>query len=99
MIMGVYNFSDVTLSEEDNRVYIDLAMWYDNLPDHKDDPLYDGRGHKILPAVTCSCESCEKYINDEQCEGYNTFELSDNQFKQYFENGRIGCPAYKRKEN
>lgn len=46
-----------------------------------------------------SCESCEKNINDERCEGYNKFELSDNQFTQYFENGKIGCPAYERKEN
>lgn len=96
---GVYNFSDVKIDETDHRVYIELAMWHDNLPDHKAEPLDDGRGRKILPAFTASCESCEKNINYEKCEGHNNFELSDNQFKQYFEDGRIGCPAYKRKEN
>lgn len=54
----------------------------------------------ITVVCSCqSCESCEKNINDERCEGYSKFELSDNQFNQYFENGKVGCPAYKRKEN
>lgn len=96
---GVYNFGEVTLSPEDNRVYVELMMWNDDLPAHKDEPLYNGRGRKILPSPQACCETCKKNINCEKCEGYDKFELSDNQFKQYFENGRIGCPAYRRKEN
>lgn len=45
----VYNFSDVTISEGDNRVYIEIAMWHDNLPVHAEHPLKDGRGREILP--------------------------------------------------
>lgn len=45
----VYNFSDVVLDENDKRVYIEIAMWHDNLPAHKNSPLKDSRGNEILP--------------------------------------------------
>lgn len=45
----VYNFSDVVIDERDGRVYIEIAMWHDNLPAHAEHPLKDGRGREILP--------------------------------------------------
>lgn len=45
----VFNFSDVVIDETDNRVYIEIAMWHDNLPIHEDNPLKDGHGRDILP--------------------------------------------------
>lgn len=45
----VFNFSDVVIDEADNRVYIEIAMWHDNLPVHAENPLKDGRGKVILP--------------------------------------------------
>ncbi len=45
----VYNFSNVSISESDDRVYIEIAMHHDNLPSHAANPLRDGRGHEILP--------------------------------------------------
>lgn len=45
----VYNFSDVVIDDRDDRVYIEVAMWHDNLPAHKEHSLRDGRGNQILP--------------------------------------------------
>lgn len=45
----VYNFSGVKVSEQDNRVYVQIAMWHDNLPAHRENPLKDGHGRDILP--------------------------------------------------
>lgn len=45
----VYNFSDVVTDAKDNRVYVEIAMWHDNLPSHANSPLNDGRGNPILP--------------------------------------------------
>lgn len=45
----VYNFSDVVIDEKDDRVYVEIAMWHDNLPIHEDNPLKDGHGRDILP--------------------------------------------------
>lgn len=45
----VYNFSNVVIDEDDNRVYVEIAMWHDNLPSHKVNHLKDGRGKDILP--------------------------------------------------
>jgi len=50
----VYNFSNVTIDEDENRVYVEIAMWHDNLPAHKDNPLKDGRGREILPQEAAS---------------------------------------------
>lgn len=46
---GVFNFSDVKVNEDDDRVYVEIAMWHDNLPAHVGHPLKDGRGRDILP--------------------------------------------------
>lgn len=46
---GVYNFSDVAVNEKDDRVYVKIAMWHDNLPAHEVIPIKDSRGHVILP--------------------------------------------------
>lgn len=45
----VYNFSNVSVNEGDNRVYVEIAMFHDNLPSHKDSPIQDSRGRDILP--------------------------------------------------
>lgn len=45
----VFNFSDVVIDETDDRVYVEIAMWHDNLPVHAENPLYDSRGKVILP--------------------------------------------------
>lgn len=45
----VFNFSGVQVSEQDNRVYVQIAMWHDNLPAHRENPLKDGYGRVILP--------------------------------------------------
>lgn len=45
----VFNFSGVSIDENDNRVYVNIAMWHDNLPSHEQHPLTDGRGREILP--------------------------------------------------
>ena len=45
----VFNFSDVKIDEEFDRVYVEIAMWHDNLPAHAEHPLKDGRGRDILP--------------------------------------------------
>lgn len=45
----VYNFSNVVVDETENRVYVEIAMWHDNLPAHAENPLKDGRGRAILP--------------------------------------------------
>lgn len=44
----VYNFSDVVVDKADGRVYIEIAMYHDNLPVHAENPLHDNRG-KIIP--------------------------------------------------
>lgn len=46
---GLFNFSDVTIDEEDNRVYVEIAMYHDNLPTHAVTPLHNARGKAILP--------------------------------------------------
>lgn len=45
----VYNYGGVDIHEGDNRVYVELLMFHDNLPSHKDNPLKDGRGSLMLP--------------------------------------------------
>lgn len=45
----LFNFSDVVIDEGDDRVYIEIAMWHDNLPAHAANPLRDGRGRIIRP--------------------------------------------------
>lgn len=45
----VFNFSDVTLDKINNRVYVEVAMWHDNLPAHRANPIKDGRG-RVIPA-------------------------------------------------
>ena len=45
----VYNFSDVVIDEKDDRVYVEIAMWHDNLPAHAEHPLRDVHGKEILP--------------------------------------------------
>lgn len=45
----VFNFSNVVINESENRVYVEIAMWHDNLPVHAASPLKDGRGRDILP--------------------------------------------------
>ena len=45
----VHNFIGLSESVEENRVYIQLGMWNDNLPAHRDNPLKDNRGNPILP--------------------------------------------------
>lgn len=45
----VFNFSNVKVDETEDRVYIEIAMWHDNLPAHAEHPLKDSRGREILP--------------------------------------------------
>lgn len=53
----VFNFSDVKVDETDDRVYIEIAMYHDNLPVHAEHPLYDSKGKAILPAQGGSPQS------------------------------------------
>lgn len=45
----VFNFSGVSIDENDGRVYVEIAMYHDNLPAHAKKPLKDGRGRDIPP--------------------------------------------------
>lgn len=49
---SVMNFSNIVKSEEDNRVYIELSAYHDNLPVHRDNPLKNSRGEDIKPSST-----------------------------------------------
>lgn len=46
---SVYNYGGLEVSEEDNRIYIRMLMYHDNLPAHKENPILDNRGMTILP--------------------------------------------------
>lgn len=52
----VFNFSNVRVDEENNRVFVEIAMWHDNLPAHAERPLKDGRGRDILPEKKENCD-------------------------------------------
>ncbi len=44
-----FNFSGVSVDEVDNRLYIEIAMYHDNLPVHASNPIKDAAGRPILP--------------------------------------------------
>lgn len=45
----LFNFIGLEVDDIENKVFVQIAMWNDNLPSHKENPLVDGRNNVILP--------------------------------------------------
>lgn len=45
----VFNFSNMVIDEEGNRVYVEIVMWHDNLPAYEEYSIKNSRGMEILP--------------------------------------------------
>lgn len=69
----VFNFSNVKIDENDGRVYVEIAMWHDNLPSHADRPLDNGRGKPILPEYKSGKDYSNELIHNVNLVKYNNY--------------------------